>query len=252
VSDETGVLAAAAVRHAAAFPSDSASQLTGRLYRYNRIPVTPRLRHAFPNAGAVESFLLHGSRGLGEWERHPVSEGYECWMMLRRPRGRGRPTHKLYVAVEVDAVREALHETLAAADEVGATTVKVAITAEALARADKLLVYASSKEELEALVAALAPRVRGLAAHAVPFTAATGTGAPLSWGMDPPTTLTSRLGSSWRILICRQLGETLAATQGAEAERADAAFAHVARLGIDTATWVPRDDVWTRMEALAA
>jgi len=256
VTDEIDDLSRSAVLHAACFPSEAAGKLAGHLYRFNRIPLTPRIRRRFPDALAVEDYLVGGasaSSALRGWGRTPIMEGYECWMILRRGsrrgpgrgRSRGRASHKLYVAVDVDIVRDALHEAVQAAAAADVGTMKVGVTADALVRPDKLIIYATDREHLEAVAAELAPKLKGVPGHAVPFTSATASEGPLSWGMDPPESLREH-GVSWRNLICRQLGVAIAAAHGTEEERSASALERLKEIGIDPATWTLRgtwDDV---------
>ncbi|MFN8224871.1 MAG: hypothetical protein U0R50_16675 [Gaiellales bacterium] len=232
-----------ALLHAASFSDEAAGQLTNRLYRYNRLPLTPRIRRRFPDPVAVEDYLVGGGSGslaLRRWRRTPIIEGYECWMILRRGGRRERATHKLYVAVGIDHVRDALHDAAEAAVAAGVGTLKVGVTADALVRPDKLIVYAAGREQLEAVAARLEPRLRGATPQLVPFTAATECGGPLSWGMDPPEPQRTE-GPSWRVLVCRRLGIALAGAAGTPGERASAAALSLAEQGIDPATWTLRD-----------
>jgi hypothetical protein len=256
-----------ALHHAARLPIDDVATLAGRLYRYNRLPLTP---DATPDRDA-RSVSDADRFGLAAPEiARALDRGWVCtdagasdgWMSWGPRTGVDSPvaargTVKLYVSPLPAAVPAILAATIAAAMEHRALALKVGTGSYGLLRPDKLVIYFARRDQLQAAAARLASALAGVPAHGVPFTAAVTSDGLLSWGADPPTHtgsgagLVGRIGSeSWRSWLTTQLAAAVVAgrrhaAQGAP-ERSAVRFAlrRAAALQVDPVTWAPADTLW--------
>ena len=96
-----------ALEYAEALEIADASLLSGRLYRYNHLPVSPGWRHLLPNLAAVENHLgiRNGTTARmleSRWARLPSTgeaRGWIAWHARRAPQDHASPaTYKLYVS----------------------------------------------------------------------------------------------------------------------------------------------------------
>jgi hypothetical protein len=122
-----------------------------------------------------------------------------------------------------------------------------------LARPDKLVAYFPAFEPLERTALRLAPRLRGVPAHGVPFTAGLSEDGMLSWGLDPPDSPDAAWSerASWRSWIALRLAAGIidARASRVPAEPWRHALERLRAAGIDTTTWTPTDryldQLWT-------
>jgi hypothetical protein len=257
----TVALTHAALRYGQALHTLPPDTLALRLYLYGRRPVTAALRAALPTEDAVEEALGLAPGGrvrsvLGRaWAEDPRGEGAVAWRMLR-PRQAGAGSGrlggaKLYVSAAVDRVAETI---AAVAEELagrpGVAGFKVARDVGGLCRPDKLVCYFARLEDLHEAAGALRPRLDGIAAHGVPFTAPIDPEGLLSWGLDPPddpARPAGRAGESWRLRVTRTVAELLVAARGSRSrtrEPWELALDRLRLAGVDPDTWVPSARVW--------
>ncbi len=217
-------LSVEALRYAQALPIDEPLRLSGRLYGYNRRPLTPRWQRLLAGPSAVPRFLGYGGGGPSaagfarRWLPQPPSP---AWISWRARSGRGRlpasgPMYKLYVSPRTEWLGEGGFLAVAAAlAEAGAPQWKVGADAAGLLRADKIVAYFADFEALAAAADRLHERLAGVAAQGVPFTAEIGGAGLLSWGVDPPRGEALPWGQqeSWRLWLTHRLARALIAAQ---------------------------------------
>lgn len=228
-----------AVEYGAALALDDPRELADRLYRYNSMPAGGE-RGGFAErwTGGREGLRVE-SRRDGIWEVRDASDA---------PPLQG-PMYKLYVSpVPADTARafDVLLSELGAPD--GPFSAKAALEPPARIRPDRIVGYFATRRACFATARRIAPRLAGMAAQGVPFTAALGRSGLLSWGADPPPAVAQTLPEheqSWRRWVSARLAEAILAERGisssaASAAPADTALAALARLH---AAGVPPD--WT-------
>jgi hypothetical protein len=252
-------LSVSAVKHAGRLEIDDAQMLAPRLYFYNRVPVNSWAVSLWPNAEAVLRFL-DADRPQFDHLRERFAMSFSDWpnewITWRRRAPQCPPTSdvqrlKLYVSPAVQDMKVALSETLAVLPASGATAFKIGPHAHGLLRPDKCVVYFDTREQLFALVDALRPRLAGLCAQGVPFTAPIDDEGILSWGTDPPPEW-GQIGwhadDSWRLWICNRLASALISGARENNSHASWRFA-LTKLwlsGVDTRDWTlqPTPDAW--------
>lgn len=249
-----GILSLEALRYAASLGATDPLVLADRLYRYNTKPASPswcrslrgtrnaaRLLQADRNGRAIQI-----RRGRDEILESPGGRG--IWRVWENPDGKSpapdAPTFKLYVSPVPEAVGEALRALLALFETRGAPfSAKVGRDLPNLLRPDKLVAYFSRRADLFDAAEKLHRRLGGMPSQGVPFTAAFGEGALLSWATDPPDDAEPpgphRRGS-WRGWVTTRLGAALASALAANAEVVPWRFAldRVSLDGVDPTRWV--------------
>lgn len=248
-TDRLGRLAHAALTYAERLRLADVGPLTARLYFYNRVPLAPRWRRAYPGPKAVQD-LLSSPALSRDWEgglrddEKPVE-----WLSWTR-RGdplRTRPDelpYKLYVSPAIEALPDVLPllaETLSSA---GARRFKVGPDAFGLLRPDKIVVYMTDAHELDRIARALARALDGVRPHGVPFTSGLAGDGLLSWGGDPPIEAGPAGGTveSWRLSVSRRLAEYLNAAQRTPLRHVrpfEFALARLAIDGVDVRSFAP-------------
>jgi len=180
----------------------------------------------------------------------PLSEDTP-WLSWNRRRGRSKPIadanrYKLYISPSPEHIRESLTGCISLLADFSMSSLKFGSNAHGLLRPDKFIAYFDSKEELFCFAGALLPRLAGLSAHGVPFSAAIDNAGILSWGTDP-TPRDKGVGwyvdDSWRIWICNRLAIALIEaleTGGMEIVPWRFSLARLWLLGVDTRMWIPR------------
>ena len=253
--DAGGVLSRRALLHAQELETADPRMLASALYRYNCIPLTPSWRSRF---AGPEAILAHVGAGRGvarkilnrDWSFSGETRGWLAWTPLLASRDASASTYKLYVSPRPERIRDAfeiLVRVLAAAP----APFKLGNSAAGLLRADKLVAYFSTREQLDGVASAMRRELAGCEAQGVPFAAALDESGLLSWGVDPPEServLRWQERDSWRFWIAQRLGGAMAfaksARTSAAAEPWRFAVARIQRLGVDVATWTPSAALW--------
>ena len=257
----TVALSHAALRYGQALDRLPAETLALRLYLFGRRPLTTALRRLLPTEDAVTAALgldpggrVRGLLGRA-WVEDRRGDGPSPWRMLRR-RGAARSPErhggaKLYVSPHPEQVGDSIAAVAdVLGDRAGVVGFKVARDVGGLCRPDKLVCYFSRVEDLHEAVGALQPRLEGIAAHGVPFTAPIDADGLLSWGLDPPddpANPTVRTGESWRLRVTRLAAELLVTARGSHSrtrEPWELALDRLRLAGIDPDTWVPSAHLW--------
>jgi hypothetical protein len=263
-----------AQRLAHTLPAAEPLWLSWRLYEFHRRPVTPWWRRTLPDGEAVRRYLGLAGAGAALLERHwrsrpPAAAAPEAIWLRWRPRddrdaasggrGDGAATYKLYVSPVTEALPDVFLPVLDGLAAVGAPGFKVGGTASGLLRADKLVAYFATLDELAAAATAVGERLGDTPAHGVPFTSEIGGGGLLSWGVDPPPsppgTLPWTANSSWRLWLTHRLARALlAAVRAGDGESGEGgegggepwrfALERLRLDGVDTATWTPAEALW--------
>ncbi len=243
-----------ALEYAEALEIADASLLSGRLYRYNHLPVSPGWRHLLPNLAAVENHLgiRNGTTARmleSRWARLPSTgeaRGWIAWHARRAPQDHASPaTYKLYVSPVCSELRAGFQAIVEAAALSGAFHFKVGSDVYGHLRPDKMVMYFREFADLQETAARVLEKLQRCPAHGVPFTAEIAGEGLLSWGIDPPNAQHSvpwLERESWRQRICNRLATALlqvkaSATTGISATRF--AMDRLRLEGIDAETWTP-------------
>lgn len=232
-------LSVEALRLAAALPASESRTLARWLYDHHREPLTPAWSRRVPDARALRAWLGLGSggaaaRALGRvWRASVAGKPWIQFTPRAQPASSGA---KLYVSPRLTDLPAALVGVARALARAGPVPFKVVARPESAGRADRLVAYFPSLDDLRRACAALERELDGLPAHGVPFTAAVTADGMLSWGVDPP----ERSMGSWRAWLCARLAEhVLAARRARVADVAAEALARIAADGVDPDTWAP-------------
>ncbi len=264
--DRDGRLAAIsrrAVEYAAALGLGEPLELSARLYSYNCVPASPRLRRLLPEDNATAKYLglVDGpaARVLSsDWQPLSESQAWISWRARRADlederRSGAAITYKLYVSPACDQLREAVQAIAESVVRSNAIQWKVGKGIHGLLRPDKMVVYFTLFGDLQEAALKIMSHLEGCPAHGVPFTAELANRGLLSWGIDPPReayTLSWLGGESWRGKLCNRLAMAIVQactwrgdeSVGAAPEPVNAADFAIQRLrleGIDTNTWTP-------------
>jgi hypothetical protein len=233
-------LSAAALLTAAAIAPGSDSAITARLlYHANWLPLTPAWLVRFPDDDAVGCAVGADGRSAGPW-RQTADHSWIHWTL---PGGtRLSSPYKVYVSVVPDDLPLAFERCRAVFERHRTRTFKLARQPRAILRPDRLVAYAATRAETDALLADLTPALADCRGQGVPFTA--GDSLALSWARDPPAGVAA-FGASWRAWVTRKLAAYLHASDAPEASgRVAFACARLGDDGVDTATWAPSAGLW--------
>jgi len=221
--------------------------LSAKLYFYNRVPISPRWTKRMGTDERLSSWMqLRPEIILGWNETSPPPDNLG-WKHFRLEGHRRTGPFKLYVNPRLDVLGEAIEAALPILSGNGFAAFKLGRHLQGLLRPDKFVAYASSREQIDRAAEALLPKLRGMPAQAVPFTAAIDEGGLLSWGVDPPRSerVSVWQGTSWRRWITDKLAVALI---GARAGGAPApsrfALQRLALEGVDVNTWTPKSAMW--------
>lgn len=243
----------AALRYIDQIPVDDVVSLSARLYNFNRLPFNSiSLSYGHPK-NKVRDFVFGGrdprTLGSGWIENPPDSAQLGDWhrfLNTRRPPTRTYAdgwTCKLYIAVQWQdlpaAVSSILESTLAAGCVTG---FKFPSDIFGLHRPDKLVLYVISRESVTALARELHSSLKGLKAHAVPFTEPLDDEGLFSWGADPPRAAPgSEFNESWRLWLVRRIAGLLVHSRrlGHASRGINFALQRLALDRIDTERWAP-------------
>ncbi len=254
-----------ALRHAAALGAGNALELSGHLYRYNTLPLTPQWLRRIPDHNVVEEYLQIQAGGCNrreldrEWTRVPLAAEQSAWLAWTS-RTISIPakttTYKLYLSPLACRLREAFRVWLTAITAAGAFHFKMGSKVRGLLRPDKMVAYFGDRDALEEAARLIAKELSGCPAQGVPFTAELNCGALMSWGSDPP--LEEAMPpwlrrQSWRQWVCNRLGAALAVAKHYESEAMPSWQFALERLrldGVDVGNWAPVSTDW-QVEPLA-
>lgn len=262
--EESGLisrLSREAVQYGERLRLDSAVELTGRLYLYNRRPLTPRWQALLRDGEAVAGFLgIDAGRPLhAQLDRHwsllgaaNVSEGWWAWRNrhVTAPADRTGILWKAYISPTPETLPEVLATTIPLFVESGVPLFKVGATAYGVLRPDKLIAYFYRQDDLHRVVAALERELHDVPAQGVPFTTQASTSGLISWGVDPPREkfeLSWLERTSWRLWVCRELASALLLARQQQGHGLPPWQFAIDRLqlhGLDPQTWQPSESTW--------
>jgi len=248
-----------ALKHGERLNIRQPQMLAAKLYFFHRMPVTKTWKKLWPAPYEVLEYLGVAPGGplrcalLSEFEMSDAVKN-ELWISWhRRGKQRGEDgvaaRYKLYVSPHHQHIRHAFAAAVGAVPNSAVSGIKIGRDAYGLLRPDKFVVYFEKQDYLFEFAHTLSPRLRGLEAHGVPFSAPIDEDGMLSWGIDPSTE-SSGVGwyvdESWRIWICNRLAVALrAVASSANPKIRPWRFALVKLWlsGVDTRTWT-----WRRKE----
>lgn len=251
-----------ALQYAQALELEDLSALSTRLYFYNRVPISPYWKRMFPTSEAVAEYLglqVGGSTSLlleqQNWSRVWLAPPNDVWFMwesrfVRAASLESKCIYKLYVSPGCEFVREVLHIIVEALPFMQAVCLKVGKNMSGLLRPDKLLIYFLSFNALKEASAYLEPKLAGIQAHGVPFTAEIAGNSLLSCGVDPP--LEQEVSSwqepeSWRLWVTNRLARALLMAKMAPVCKIEPWRFALERLrleDVDIETWTPTQITW--------
>ena len=243
----------AALRYAQALPIEDAARLSGRLYSYNRIPLSPAWRRKYPDADAVARRLGVEPGGANfrllarDWIQMvtpPPNDAWLAWQTRRPQTTRRSQGFKLYLSPHPDFARQAFDALAQVAAACGAYAFKTGKEINGLLRPDKMVIYFHDREPLQEMARELEARLNGCPAQGVPFTAQLGAGPLLSWGVDPPEETAAPAWmrrESWRLWVTNRLAAALltARNGGRALEPWRFAMERLRLEGVNTDLWTP-------------
>jgi len=222
-------LSRAALDYAERLELTDVTALAGRLYTYNRLPLTPARQRWEPDLGLATLEATIARRWL--------PTGTTPWLSWGGPPAAGGDggTYKLYVSPQPGALADVLPVVVDALAEARASAFKVGAGVEGLLRPDKCVAYFDGFERLAGAAERLRTRLDGVEAHGVPFTAEITRDGLLSWGVDPP----GRTHESWRLWVCTRLASALRSGRSTRY-----ALERLRLEGVDPTTWAPSQTIW--------
>ncbi|RKQ90417.1 hypothetical protein C8N24_0219 [Solirubrobacter pauli] len=249
-------LSVAALHYGQRLELDDTTVLAGRLYSYNRLPLTPLWRRRLPTRAALAEQLgvaagMPLTRTIGRrWTATRTTDNESPWLSWGAPpeHDHGDGTFKLYVSPQPDVLVDVLPDVVDVLAETRAAAFKVGADVDGVLRPDKLVAYFDRFERLAVAGERLRERLDGVPAHGVPFTAEIDPAGLLSWGTDPPAhaqTTGLQGHESWRLWLCVRLAAAvLSARAGAGGEPWRYALERIRLEGVDPATWAPTQAIW--------
>jgi hypothetical protein len=251
-SSDLSLLSRQALEYGQMLELDDIDMLSGRLYAYNRAPLSSRWQKLLPDSDGVARWLgIKTLRSLlqDEWasigSANPT-DAWFSWRSVKPPKEASLDVgHKLYVSPMPDAVREAFPIIVECIAESDAHHFKVGNDAYGILRPDKIVIYFRSFDSLRETGRAIANRLSGCPPQGVPFTAALDGSSLLSWGIDPPPqkgVLAWQVRESWRQWITNKIAASVIAAQQSRNKNIPPWRFALERLrldGINTDTWVP-------------
>jgi len=252
VKHPLGLLSRAALEYAACLQTNDVQTIARRLYRFNSVPLTPRLESVI-SMRTVAGFL--GLEGQGAatalrqfWRKQlPEKEAWFAWDSLHRSaRTAENGNFKLYISPRPDYVGAALQAALTTLASSRALSLKVARRPEGMVRPDKLVAYFADREDLLEAASALRESIGEIPSQGVPFTASLDTGKLLSWGHDPPAQDSrSEHPRSWREWVTLSLALSLVKLDRRRRSRCwRFALRRLELEGVDTCTWTASAAIW--------
>lgn len=261
--DAIAKLSLEALQYAQKLRIDDAAQVSNRLYFYNCVPPSPKRRRQFSQQAAVSDYLgiedLNYSLLRRNWSMHQSGQDRDYWftwfsLCRQRTAHSDSGTYKLYVSPQCDKLAEVFRTTVEILSITPTLSFKVGNSIHGVLRPDKFVAYFNDFESLSKTADRLQRELSGFPAHGVPFTASITDDGLLSWGVDPPQNLKTRLISlpeSWRIWVTNRLAVALLAARRSRQQTMEPWQYAVERLkleGVDTTTWAPTNS-WRAIEA---
>ena len=237
--------------HAQALGAESVEVTAGRLYTWNRLPLS-----AWRRLAAEPAFVSTKSVGAAGsvWTQvmpGPPASPWCVWRLRGDPVEHTGPGWKLYVSPHPLQLAEAVVASLDAAAGLPVVSLKYGGDAYEILRPDKLVVHLASVDAVPLLADRLLRLLGGCPVHGVPFTAELGGDGLISWGCDPPAgSSDARIGPSWRTWVTRLLAEGLASPCPVGAEPWQVALDRIARAGVDPHTWTLAADLWAKNDGV--
>lgn len=249
-----------ALLYGQAFVTDNLSQLSHRLYLYNRRPVTREWKQRLKSREAVEQFLglVPEKPNYDFIHRYwycPNRDADAHWVFWRSKsidvgEATTKPVgYKLYFNPTCEYLSDTLCEVTEVLFHCRAQSFKYGSDVYGMLRPDKFVAYFQEKDDLFTALDRLQRQLSGVPAQGVPFTATVDNEGLLSWGMDPPSeeSLLPWQGTSWRSWLTDRLAVALIAghhQSNPSTEPWQFALARVELEGIDTSTWTPSQSLW--------
>ncbi len=261
----TSALSLDALRYAQELRVKDPATVADRLYRFNRLPASPRWRRMFPTERSIADRLgLDGEFGSfelssvgGPLRTNRLDPTWLHWLSGTRRAGPAGASYKLYVSPRLDGLRQAFNAVVGLfRDSEPPRGFKIGRALPGLLRPDKLVVYFDDEDRLDEAASRLQGELAGIPPQAVPFTVDyTGDGL-LSWGVDPPREWQLpgwRYGdSSWRSWLTTRLAAAIVSALHEEANGLPPwrfALARVAVEDVDPDSWMPDPAVWESQAA---
>lgn len=223
-------LSTRAVAWAAGLPVIGSAWLAERLYRYHSLPCSDG-PIPLPDAGILAR--------AGGWSVDRRARG--PWLALARRQGRSR--WKLYLSPPSARLAEIALAALPVLARAGATSAKLGRVPETVLRPDKFVAYFPDLPSLQVAASDLISLLHDVPAHGVPFTCQLDLVGLISYGRDPEPDRRSKVAMSWRQLVTRELGHSLALAHSRGLGVATAARFALRRLplaGVDPARFAPQ------------
>ncbi len=254
-------LSVAALKYAQELPITDATQLSLRLYFFNRSPVSVYWKRKLPTPDAILNYLgIQPGRSVATtldhgWRRVSLPTSNSSWIAWHRRRhlDGSRPhtlRYKLYLSPPCEWIPHTFQTLIDISTTIDVPSFKIGNDVYGLLRPDKLVVYFESFEQLEAASELLRQRLTGVPAQGVPFTAEIGGDGLLSWGIDPPKHEQSfgwSAHESWRLWVTNRLATALLTAKMGQAPSVEPWQFAMQRLryeGIDPYSWTPERSMW--------
>ncbi len=250
------LLSLEAIKYAQTFASNDSTQISTRLYCYNRVPLSSHWWRKFPTTASVAAYLdLPHPIMKQQWVEVPSSSsssGWFTWSARHIPPEPHNPhfVYKLYVSPACSHIRDAFHTTMQALSDSQAVHCKIGNDVYGLLRPDKFVVYFTTMQACQETATLLMQQLAGLPAHGVPFSSEIGGDGLLSWGIDPPAqeqTFNGQYGESWRLWVTNRLAAALLTAKSAQSADVEPWQFALERLRLDDVnieTWTPPQLSW--------
>jgi hypothetical protein len=220
--------------------------LAERLYRFNSLPRAVKQKKDaaadFADRTCIDAACPSPQIGGLEWS----VQSAPGWIYFRRgTRTGGR--FKIYLSPSTQDVPRVIGAFAGVVGGGRGGAFKMAFPADSLRRADKIVAYVSTFEELQETLSQLVGLALEAAVQAVPFSAPVPRAPLLSWGVDPPNLSTHR-NSSWRTWLTRQVAECVHAVPAATSSDEALQYLKTALQvrDIDPLCWLPRQEFLSR------
>ncbi len=213
-------LSASAIINARHLDLATTARIRSYLYRYNTAPGGVRWRCDLASPCKVREYLLGTQRGtsadyISNSDEDEPSQGWWYWQRTGRRRSQADSlVHKLYVSPTCELTGLAFRASLDVLFSHEVLSFKVGCSAHGLLRPDKFVVYFHELDHLHHVASAIASRLQGIRAQAVPFTIPVSADGLLSRGIDPPKPRSVGKPWSWRALVTARIAKWLHASRG--------------------------------------